>query len=426
MDELGPSVAGFRHSSIDSAAAGSVTVADVLQGLGAESLSGQDTIIFRPDTATSADNYRRAGTLTTASGLLAHTGADYADTTTTNEVIEFWLHGVRFDKDVLPTINRSLEDVNFDTFFPISHMGDLDGDMFVSTDTDWTNVGTPTTSEKDTTARRTPYGVRNYHLVNDAANEGTQSATVGGIAGRLVSMFAIASCNAGTASLRGYDVTNGADFDLAAVTSSEEEPVFLFYRNAEVPASCTEIAARMLGTTSSSDVYWNGLWLYKHDNLRVDLPSYINERFKAPRIFEARPRVSTADDVYPAGSLEFVPLREKVDYFYVTAHNDANPHAIMMADGWAYNYPLYVQARLPYSEMGALSADTDTTTAPLHLVVPRIKLELLNNLYQFKLPEARYRRLIAQALNERSRAEAARSTTEAGPSKPHFAGVAQA
>lgn len=422
MEELGERTAGFYHGSIDALAVGSVTVADVLRGLDSESFSGQETIIYRPDAASAADTVRRAGSLTSATGLLAHTGTNYSDTTATSETIEFWHHGVRPDKDVHPAINRALEFIDFDTFMGISHMGDLDGDMFVSTDTNWSDVGTPTTSAKSVVARRTPYGVRSYNLINDAANEGTQSATLPVTQGDLVRAFTIASVNVGTASFRFYDVTNSTEFDGAAVTHSEEEPQLMVQPWQRAPDDCKEMALRMLGTTTTSDVFWNQLWVYKQGVLRINLPNYINERFKQPRIFEARPTVNTAANVWNAASVTFVPLQEGLDYHYITAQNDANPHAIQMREGWAYEWPLFVMARLPYSAMGALTAEADTTNAPLHLITPRVRLELLNSVYQFKIPEAQYRRLVAQALNDRDNSTQARTPTQPGRSKPWFRG----
>jgi hypothetical protein len=298
--------------------------------------------------------------------------------------------------------------------------------MFKSTDTDWTNVGTPTTSAKSTTARRTPYGVRSYQLINDAANEGTQSATLptdAATSGHSVKAFTVSSVNVGEASFRFYDVTNSADFDTAAVTHSEEEPQLMVQEWQEAPDDCKEMALRLLGTTSTSDVFWNQLWVYKQGVYRINLPSYISERHKAPVIYEMRPRSNTASNVYNAASVEFIPLTANVDYFYLTGHNDANPHAIMMREGWDYQWPLVVMARLPYSEMGAMTDDDATTNAPLHLLTPLIRRELLNAVYQYKVPDQQFRRLIAATLDDIKKGQAARTPTRPGPKRPFFQGI---
>jgi hypothetical protein len=373
------------NAKFDSAASTSITSADVMRNSrwSLAHFSQRETVIFRPGSATAADNVRYAGNLTNTTGALAHTGANYSDTTVTSEIPELWYDGVRPDLEVLDAINRALEFVHFSTFIPISHGGDLDYDMSASTDTNWTDVLTPTTSAKATTARRTPYGLRSYNLINNAANEGTQSATLPIVPARSVKGFAIASCNVGTASFRFYDVTNSASTGWeAAVTHSEENPMLMVQEWQAAPSTCREMAAQLLGTTDTSDIFWNGLWVYRQDNMRVNLPSFINEGFKAPSIFQGRPRFSVASHVYDAQSLDMIELHENKDYqFLYDHHPDANPYAIMVNGPEAYDWPLFVEARLPYSHMGTLSAEADTTTCPLHLLMPMVKIRLLNDVY---------------------------------------------
>jgi hypothetical protein len=373
------------NAKFDSAASTSITSADVMRNSrwSLAHFSQRETVIFRPGSATAADNVRYAGNLTNTTGALAHTGANYSDTTVTSEIPELWYDGVRPDLEVLDAINRALEFVHFSTFIPISHGGDLDYDMSASTDTNWTDVLTPTTSAKATTARRTPYGLRSYNLINNAANEGTQSATLPIVPARSVKGFAIASCNVGTASFQFYDVTGSATTGWAdAVTHSEENPMLMVQEWQAAPSTCREMAAQLLGTTDTSDIFWNGLWVYRQDNMRVNLPSFINEGFKAPSIFQGRPRFSVASHVYDAQSLDMIELHENKDYqFLYDHHPDANPYAIMVNGPEAYDWPLFVEARLPYSHMGTLSAEADTTTCPLHLLMPMVKIRLLNDVY---------------------------------------------
>jgi hypothetical protein len=373
------------NAKFDSAASTSITSADIMRNSrwSLAHFSQRETVIFRPGSATAADNVRYAGNLTNTTGALAHTGANYSDTTVTSEIPELWYDGVRPDLEVLDAINRALEFVHFSTFIPISHGGDLDYDMSASTDTNWTDVLTPTTSAKATTARRTPYGLRSYNLINNAANEGTQSATLPIVPARSVKGFAIASCNVGTASFQFYDVTGSATTGWAdAVTHSEENPMLMVQEWQAAPSTCREMAAQLLGTTDTSDIFWNGLWVYRQDNMRVNLPSFINEGFKAPSIFQGRPRFSVASHVYDAQSLDMIELHENKDYqFLYDHHPDANPYAIMVNGPEAYDWPLFVEARLPYSHMGTLSAEADTTTCPLHLLMPMVKIRLLNDVY---------------------------------------------
>jgi hypothetical protein len=379
----------IANGVFDAAAAGSITSANVMRNSRwtANHFSQKNTLIFRPGAATAADQIRYAGDLTNNTGLLAHTGANYSDTTVGSEAVELWYDGVRPDLEVLDAINRALEFVNVRTFIPISHGGDLDYDMSISTDTNWTNVGSPSTSAKATTARRTPYGLRSYQLINNGvANEGTQSATLPAVPARSVKSFAIASVNVGGASMQFYDVTGSAAFTQAAVTSSEEEPMLLEQPWQAVPASCREMAVRLLGTTTTSDVYWNGLWVYKQDNLRLNLPSFLDEEFNLPSIFHGRPRFAIANHVWDAQSLDMVELKKGREFDYIAHHADANPYAIVVRDSSIYDYPLFVQASRPYSDLGTLSAEADTTSCPLHLLMPMVKIRVLNDVLLPRMP----------------------------------------
>ena len=209
-EELGPDV--MIYGDVSALTVTSITSLIFLNtNWGSGHFSGLNTVLHRLAATAAADYYRYAGSLTNTSGLIAVAGgANYTDTTITSEVVEAWMHGVRHDLHLLPAINRGLGFNSYQTFVAISHLSDLDGDMAASTDTNWTDVGTPTTSAKSTTARRTPYGLRSYNLINDAANEGTRSATVGIAQGRQITCHAIASANVGTASFQPYDITNSA------------------------------------------------------------------------------------------------------------------------------------------------------------------------------------------------------------------------
>jgi hypothetical protein len=423
--DLGILIANAKIDSIEADGTG-FTAADILRNSRwtANHFSGRGTVINRPTAAAAVDALRYAGALTPSTGKLVHTGLAWADVTKGTENIELWFNEIRPDLEILDAINRALEFVNFSTFDIISHGGDLDYGMTASTDTNWTDVGTPTTSAKSTTARRTPYGLRSYNLVGDAVNEGTQSATLGAVAGRLVSMFAVSSCNSGTARLAAYDVTNSAIFATdPTVTHSEEEPMLMVSRNLTVPDDCTEIAAQLLGTTNPSDIFWNFLATYKHDNLRVNLPSYISDEFKAPSIFQIRGIYSSANNIYDAQGVDFVELNEGHDYRYLSHHPDANPHAIMLMTPHAYEWPLAVQTRRPYSDLGALSAETDTTFCPLHLLMPIVKIRVIEDVLMPRDPTNSVYRAKLVAAQEEWKAVNAVRPIKSVAKKPYFGGV---
>lgn len=387
---------------------------------GAEHFSSRNTMIGRGEAATAADYERPAGTLIPTTGELANAGGAWSDVDKTNEDLELWYYGIRPYSDVMAAGNRALRYLFFDTHFALSRLTEYDGDMAVSTDTNWTNVGSPGTSAKDATARRTPFGIRNYHLINASANEGTRSATLGIRESDSARAFTIASVNAGpSASFQLYDITGSAAYG-SAVTSEEEEPQLLSIPWTATPADCKEIALNMLGTASTSDIFWNMAWLYTRGNLRLNFPSYITEAYMAPIIFQGHPQqAGNSTNVYDAGSMEFIELVEGRDYKLLFNHHDANPYGAQFHDASAFDWPLFVQAKRPYSDVDSFTSDASTTKAPENLIVPATKLELLRTLIASDPGNSSYRMLFQQALSEWNDAKTVRISKSVAH-RPHY------
>ena len=408
-------------------ATGSVTIAELADSnYGSAHYQSQGAMIHCPDATTSADFIRPAGAITSA-GVLSHTGTtNYSDTTITSEAAELWYWGVRAlqtaqrRSEVVDALNRAMEYVYFETCFEaLSHGINLDYSMVLATDTNWTDVGSPGTSAKSTTARRTPWGLRSYNLINASANEGTRSALMPVEASSFVSMWAISSVNVGTAQLVPYDVTNSVAFG-DTITHSEEEPMLMRQQWVAVPSTCREVAARLLGTTASSDVFWNGLWIYKRDVLRMNLPSHVNEGFKVKAIHIGYPRTSVAGgDIFQAQGFRMEQLVEGRDYDLLPVKVDANPDAVMFTDQFqrngGFDYPLFLQTRRPHSDEVTFGAgEGDLTNAPLHQLLPRFKLELLDAVYKGKMPEDRRQELWLKAQAQWQRANQERKSPTPG------------
>lgn len=337
----------------------------------------------RAGAATAADFYRPLGTLTNSTGVVVTLGPTYADTTVGSEEIEIWYYGVRRDQEVLKSLNRVIEFDYVTTYLALSHLAGLDGDMALTTDTNWTDVGTTSTSAKATTAAVTPWGMRSYHTINNAsANAGTRSASVRVGTSRQISAFTITVTEVGTSSLQPYDNTNSAVFSsVNAVTNSERRAQLLAIQAASAPSTCKLCSLNLTNTSASGDTYWDQAWLYIHDDLEVPLPALVTESFMAPRILMGVPMYSTGSGAYDAGSLDWRPLVEGVDYWLVINHADANPYKVRFANSSYYNWPLVVEARIPLSSLTTFSAETDSTTGPLHKVVARFKKDLLETVY---------------------------------------------
>ena len=363
------------------AAAGSITSPKWFQNsnYGPGHFADQQYIITRMGAASSADNERFAAAIG-ASGLLAHTGANYADTTVTSELVEMWAKGVRRTTDVFNSINRALDHCYLTTNVALSEISDVDGDMALATDTDWADVGTPTTSAKSVVARRTPFGFRSYNLIGDAAGEGTESATKSVRTSRRVKLFAIGSANVGTASLQLRDVTNGADLG-TATTHAEEQPMLMEFPFTDVGSTVKEVRARLLGTVSASaDIFWNQAWMYREGQRTFPFPSYASEHYLAPNLYYGMPHDQADTYVWSADSMEFVPLVEGKHYRLEFNQNDAVPNRVHLLDecpNLDFTYPFFVQARRPYSDLGVFTTEASTSPVPLNEIIPKAKMELL-------------------------------------------------
>lgn len=373
------------NGDITAIGASSITAGNSLRNslAGATLYSDQKTGIHRPGAASTADTFRFAGDLTNSTGALAITGLAYVDQTIGSEAIELLYWGVRPDRELLDSLNRVLEFEFLTTRFAISHLSGLDGDMALSTDTNWTDVGTTSTSAKASTSGVTPEGQRAYHTINNAvANSGTRSASYRVRQSGNMSGFTIASSEVGTSSLQPYDNTNSVVFGtITAVTSSEREPQLLVVRG-QVPSTCKLMSLNLTNTSATGDTYWNQAWLYNHDDLTCLLPAAVTESFMAPRIVQCIPRVSSGTTgAYAARSFDYVPLTEGVDYWLQINHADAEPYKVRFESARCYEWPLMVEAKVAQSSLITLSAEGDVVNVAKHNVLPRWKLDVLNTIY---------------------------------------------
>ena len=378
---------GFEipNAKVGSFAAGSITSADYLQDSNKpiEHWRGLQVVIYRPGAATAADEIRFAGALTNTTGLLAHTGANYADTTVGTETVELWFYGIRPDLWVEDAINRALEHNYYQTWRALSIFDD--GDMADSATTAYT-AATGATLTKSTTARRN-YFRRALRVQNDSANDYAQSSTVGLQLGDELYVWAIASVDAGgPAELVLYDITGSAEFGTAK-THNEEQP-HLMYRQESIPTAANEIAVRLQGDGATGDVYWSALGGYRMSDRRIYLDSTFDERFKVESLAYLELNNPNAADGYDAMALEAIEI-PKDAYDFIYEYPAPNPRAIQFHTLAYHGRPLVIQGRLPYSEEGTLAAEADSTACPLDLAESGGRIELFTPAYIRELvPEA--------------------------------------
>lgn len=368
------------NAYISALAAGSFTSPSFFQDpvMAPDFLQVRNTGVVRGGAATSADFWRPAGTITIGTGVVA-VAPNWADTTLGSEDIELWYHRVRPDQEVLDSLNRVLIKEFVTSYLAVSHISRVDGDMSLSTDTSWTDVGTTTTSAKATTEAFVPWGMRSYHTINSVADSGTRSTGVRVKSLGRINAFTIAQTEVGTSSLMAVNPLTAATFG-TAVTSGERRPQLLCFKNQEVPSTAETASAYMTNTSASGDTYWNQAWLYNLDNPICPLPALVADSFQVPKIIQAVPLSATSSNVYDAENFDFRPLTEGIDYWFVINQADAQPYKVRFKDTSYFEWPLFVETRIPQASLVTVSAEGDSFW-DLNKVIPRWKKDLLETVY---------------------------------------------
>ena len=336
-------------------------------------------ILFRPEAASAADFVRYAGQLTVASGLIAHTGANYADTTITNEELEIWYDpDIRPDTDILYLMQDALDYVKAQVMIPLRH-GPASADMQGSAvDSDWTESGASDTV--DATASEVFKGAQSLTVTDSGSGNGyTQSALSPIGQGKGVSIFGIVKSDTGTSKLVALD---GAGNEQASISTTQEDWMLLM-KHVQFDAADEQIRLRLQEVAASDAGDWQMAWFVKEDDYIFRL-TYLSERQRVEGIAVGKPQVSGPEaDTYLAGSMDFTErLEEGVHYKCYRPRADANPAYIqMLPKGYKYmREPLFLVLSAPYSAPYgaaiAFSAETDETDCPLDDFLAQCKILL--------------------------------------------------
>lgn len=372
----------MRYGAVTALSTTSVTVPSLYLNTNRGSTQAQDeTIILRPDAATAADRKRYIGSIAPSTGAVTVAGGtNYADTTATSEYAEEWILNVDPDVDILDALNYSLRYTTVRTLYMASNVpADLDYDAQKSTTSDFTSINSPTLS-KVTTARRTLLARRSLRVLCSGASEGVQTATIANVMGHQAQAFVFGSCDEDSVTVSLYDVTGSADINTETFTLEEEAEMLVKIPWQETPSTCKEIALRVVGDTTDADFYGNAFGIVQQGNRRVYFPSAVSERFKAPAVFIAVPQETSSNaNVYPAHSIEFQPLTEGDDFTFMFHHPDANPYGIVLTDDRFLEWPIFVEAQVPASELGTFSTEASTTVADPHVFIPRATLRVIDH-----------------------------------------------
>lgn len=317
-------------------------------------------------TATGNDIVKAMTTL--SSSALSHGSSNYSDTTT----LYFSLTRPDWHPTIYvhPLINRALEKCWQwwrTVLTPVT-----DGDMETSGVTNWT--ATNSTRVKDTTI--VWQGTASMDVTNTSANGYVQSASFLAVPNRSFRFSVKCRPRVGTQTFTVYDVTNSA-----VITSSSAVSGVGAWQDVMVtgtfPATCYQAAVRLGGVGTTDRANWDDVTGYWDLQTRLDLPSWVTqwrteEGEEALRIYKQANRLGT-DNAWAATAYD-LSLVEPRDYQILQQPSAVGSLQLEMGrDLSGQKWPLIVEARRPFSDFGSLSADTDTTGAPLRLVVAAAK-----------------------------------------------------
>lgn len=260
-------------------------------------------------------------------------------------------------------LNDALELELTDYIAPLSHIQGLDNDMAASGVTNWTDSNA--TSSKVTTVAAAYEQIRALQVANSGANGYSASPSMQVTTNGQYLFWAIGRSASGTAvaTLRGSS-------DIASLSTTESRYQYLWDQGS---FGSNETVTVRLGSSGASDTStWAGYALQPLDDSLFLLPSWADERFKVKGILRGYFGFTSGANAMDAFSRELVPLREGIDYTYQTSYSAVNTGAIQIDRRWL-SYPLWIHGLRPYADLGTFTGPTDTTTCPLHVLVPRVK-----------------------------------------------------
>lgn len=138
--------------------------------------------------------------------------------------------------------------------------------------TNWTTQGSPTTSERITTAASVFLGDAVLHFIADAASEGTASDAIDVTERENLTLSTFVRANVGSVQVILYN--NTAAENIFAVTIDEQAWTEVRFTKA-VPDNCEQVSVRYLSAANLDDFYVSAFVTLQTQNARpYDLPSW--------------------------------------------------------------------------------------------------------------------------------------------------------
>ena len=360
---------GFAGTA-DSIAAGTLT--DTFRFQDSEDGEGQweGAFIYRPSFTTD-DRVKRAGTVVVSTGVLSHTGSNYANTST----LPYEIIGLVTPDELNECVTRALRRVYFPTLAPVTPW--VDGDFSSSATSDFS--GTPTLT-KVTTAAGNFSGFRSASIEYAGADyEATTPLEV--TPGERWFLGAISKVSGSySATWKVYDADSGVQIG-ATLTHSERAWQFMG-QTYTIPSGTHRIEARM-GCSAAGTVVWDTLPGHCLDAKQFTAPSWLDAPFKLYSLREADyrgPQVATG--IWPASSRRFTDWLRPADYDTSSLVPEASPNFVEVnREEDLPEHDLWYHGLRPFSDWDTFPAadaadDSTTTSAPEDQFLAACKYEL--------------------------------------------------
>ena len=261
----------------------------------------------------------------------------------------------------LDAFNEIIQNAYAPAWLPFPNLV-TDGHMEVSGVGNWTDVLTPTTKAKSTTAARVFCGTSSLNVISNVVDEGVTTDNIDVLPGETLLVSAALQLDAGDAALQLYDVTNATILDQVEGIDFEGWSIPFFTWT--ISGSTEQVAVRILSDTVAATTMYIGY---------VQVLSMSRTVYTLPAALD---NIRHIDDIF------YWPLRRGTDL---------NRVYIPQTDqriSWPYNkdglrdyqgansqkleileqprYPLFMQFR---REEAAATLDTSTTTLPQQMVI---------------------------------------------------------
>ncbi len=324
-----------------------------------------------------AANQIRKATVVSGSGLLQGGDAYAAVASLAYEVV-----GMHPD-ELNECLRRSLRRVYFETYAPLFPW--VDGDFAaaaanVNPPYDWTALASGTTPTKDATPVYNQAGYQSLVLTG-AGYVKTSSLYVQPGDTLVHGASSLVTATSATATYSLLDVSHGT----VLISSPHSSLAFQhFLHSVTIPAGCFEVKAQLQVAGTGTPV---AVWDYTFGHLmgretgQVQLPSWLNEKWRLLDFGPAEYGRSTGSNLYNGSSRRWDAFRAEIDYDLMPLTEEAAKYTLQInrPEGLSF-YDYWVHGLRPYSDIAA-DTEAGTTNAPEDLVTAGDLFEVAQALY---------------------------------------------